>query len=146
MRRRIIGYGNPFRRDDAVGLEVAKKLQPLHLPETEVISIEGDGLTLLEILRDCRGAVLIDALHSGDAPGTLRCIQLLDENIPDEILASTHAVGIRQAIELGKKLRCLPSRVTLYGIAGKDFSLGQGLTPPVQSAAEQLVRILSELP
>ena len=143
-RLRIIGYGARFRRDDGAGLAAGRLLLESPPQGAEVLLAEGDGLDLLEKLKGAQKAVVIDAMRSGAAPGSVRLFRPLSRGLPKKGFAlSTHAVGLREAIELGRGLGALPPSLSVYGIEGEDFSLGEGLTPKVEAAVRKLARRLS---
>jgi hydrogenase maturation protease len=43
-------------------------------------------------------------------------------------------LGLPEAIELGRAMKRLPSRMLFLGIEGRDFTAGEGLTPEVERA------------
>ena len=51
---------------------------------------------------------------------------------------STHALGVAEAIELGRALGRLPRRLLVFGIEGGSFDAGAGLSPEVERAVGQL--------
>jgi hydrogenase maturation protease len=54
-------------------------------------------------------------------------------------------MGVIEAVQLGKALGRMPSRLRIFGIEGEDFSFGEGLTPAVESAVAGLVeRVIRE--
>jgi hydrogenase maturation protease len=58
---------------------------------------------------------------------------------------STHAIGIAEAIELGRALHKLPRQLIVYGIEGRNFDAGMQLPPAVESAVEIVThRVLEE--
>ncbi|HTX75845.1 MAG TPA: hydrogenase maturation protease [Terracidiphilus sp.] len=142
----IIGVGTAYRNDDAAGLIVAERLRA-RLPEgASVIAHEGEGVSLMEQLADCEAAVLIDAMCSGTEPGTIRRFDASAQSPPAQMFQhSTHAIGIAEAIELGRALNKLPHRLIVYGIEGRDFDAGMQLSPAVESAIETVShRVLEE--
>ena len=61
-------------------------------------------------------------------------------------LASTHAMGIADALELGRTLGRAPRRVVVLGIEGASFGMGEAMTPAVAGAIDELVAsVLGEL-
>jgi hydrogenase maturation protease len=142
----VIGVGNEWRRDDAAGLAVARRLRE-RLPETvSVVEHEGEPVDLVEALSGAREAVVIDAVRSGSAPGTVHRLDARRERLPAELFrGSTHAFGLAEAIELTRALERLPGRLLVYGIEGDSFAAGQGLSQPVELAVGQLVEELSGL-
>src|SRR5271157_6138154 len=125
MQIQIIGVGNDWRRDDAVGLETVRELKRLSLP-TEVLLIEGvsDGLALLDFWERADHVVVIDAVSAAASPGTVYRYDALHDVLPSELaFHSTHAFGVAEALELAKMVDRLPAATLLiYAIQGKDFA------------------------
>lgn len=83
---------------------------------------------------------LVDAVSSGAAPGTVHRIDASARALPAEIFrASTHHLGVPEAIEIARALGRLPARLVVYGIEGASFDAGRGLTPEVAAAASRVV-------
>lgn len=143
----IIGIGNAFCGDDAVGLIVARMLREKPLLGVRVIEAGGDATTLVELWKDADAVILIDAVRSGARPGTIYRIEAHAEPIPTSFARhSTHAFGAAEAIELARALDQLPSRLILFGIEGHNFDAGADLSPEVEIAARNVVtRISREL-
>ena len=57
----VIGIGNAYRGDDAVGLVVAQRLQEVPLDHVIIVTTPRDGTALFELWRDADVVVLIDA-------------------------------------------------------------------------------------
>jgi len=143
----IIGLGNHYRRDDAVGLVVARRLKEAAPEGVRVLEESGEGAALMESWKGADTVILIDALHSGAKPGTVRRLDAHGQPIPTRFFhCSTHAFGVAEAIELARVLSQLPPRVIVYGIEGKSFEAGLGLSPEVEKAGQEVVeRVLEEL-
>jgi hydrogenase maturation protease len=92
-------------------------------------------------------AVLVDAAAPGTAPGRIRRVDLLqDELRPQLSRSSTHAFGIADAVGLARALGLLPRRVIVYAIEGASFDPGAKLTPEVAGAADEVVaRVVAEI-
>ena len=54
--------------------------------------------------------------------------------------AGTHLIGVADAIELGRVLGRLPSRVVVYGIEGVTFALGAPMSAPVSDVLASVAR------
>ncbi len=69
----IIGLGNPLISDDSVGLRVARRLRDVlrHRNDIEVTEDYWGGLRLMERMIGFDRAIVIDAICSGAAPGTI---------------------------------------------------------------------------
>lgn len=149
----VIGVGNALRGDDAAGLEVARRVRSLaytHATEMPagivVLEQERETLSLIEQWEGAAAVVLVDALRSGAHPGAIRRIDASSEPLPAELRssASTHAVGVAEAIELARTLGRLPARVVFYGIEGARFDAGRGLTHDVHAVIPTLADAVVE--
>jgi hydrogenase maturation protease len=143
----IIGLGNEYRRDDAVGLIVARHLKEAAPEHVRVLEESGEGTALMDSWKDADAVILIDAIHSGAKPGTLRRLDAHTQPVPTRFFHySTHAFGAAEAIELARALGQLPPRLIVYGIEGETFEAGLGLSPEVEKTAQKVVdRVLGDL-
>jgi hydrogenase maturation protease len=141
---RIIGLGNAWRGDDAVGLVVVRRLREL-LPAADVIERSGEPADLLEALGDgVEEVMLVDAVSSGAPPGDVHRLDASAVALPFAAGASTHGLGLAETIELGRALGRLPARLLVYGIEGRAFELGAPLSPEVARAAVVVVAELRQ--
>src|SRR5262245_13215425 len=133
----VVGLGNEFRHDDAVGLITARRLRER---EVEAEEHEGDLATLMDRWKDSESLILIDAVASGAAPGTLYRLDVsaspLDRNL---FKSSTHALGLSDAIELSRAMGTLPDRVVVFGVEVRDVTAGVGLSVEVAEAIPLLI-------
>ncbi len=136
----LIGVGNRFRRDDAAGLEVARRLRETHPPGIRVVEEEGEPGSLIQSFELMKEVLIIDAVSTGGKPGDLYRFDVTDEPLPAETFrSSSHALGVGDAIELARALDRLPDRIAVYGIEGESFEAGEGLSPAVQATVDVLV-------
>ena len=92
---------------------------------------EWDGLDVL---------VVVDAVVTGGPAGALRRVDADDGPLPRDLrLASTHAVGVADALELGRALGRAPRRVVVLGVEGSAFGMGDEMTPAVMNALDEVV-------
>lgn len=148
---RIIGIGNLFRGDDAVGLLAARRLRERVDSSVEVLEAEGDGLALLDLMEGADQVMLIDAVKSGGHPGTTVRLDLSKESRWGKLVpCSTHAIGIAEAIDLARTLGRLPKQVILYGIEIDSLEPGAALSESVRGAldivVEQVVKEIEGTP
>jgi hydrogenase maturation protease len=136
----LIGIGNRFRRDDAAGLEVVRRLRLAHPPGVRLIEEEGEPASLIEAWSGADEALVVDSIGSGATPGKLHRFDVTDAPLPAQVFnPSTHALGLPEAVELARELGQLPGRLIVYGIEGETFETGEGLSEPVQKTVEKLV-------
>jgi hydrogenase maturation protease len=136
----VIGVGNEMCGDDALGLHAVQALLQNPVPGVTYTQQSGEGASLIESLRDCRAAIIVDAFSSGSVPGMIHLLDVSVTEISPRLFASSsHAFGVAQAIELSRQLHLLPQTSLLCGIEGASFVAGNGLSDPV---LEQLPELL----
>lgn len=140
----VLGIGQSLRGDDAVGLETVRLWQsqcPLSAARVKVELSEMPGIALLDSLVEMDAAILVDAVRYVSPVGTV--IRLGSDELasftPES--ASSHGWGVAETLHLGYSLypwltKC---KITLFGIVGRDFGLGAGLTTGVQLAMLKVV-------
>jgi hydrogenase maturation protease len=95
----------------------------------------------MEVWRGAETVIIIDAVASGAPPGAIHRFDAARRPIPKGAFpCSTHAFGVAEAIELSRALGEFPRCLVVYGIEGKNFATGVGLSPEVEKAACEAVR------
>jgi len=147
-RNLIIGIGNDFRGDDGVGIVIAARLRERNISAFEIVEYGGEGTGLVTLWKGADKVIVIDATFSGAEPGKIYRFDIDKDVLPTNLFAgySTHAIGLAEAIELSKTLDCLPRTLIIYGIEGKSYESGQGLTNEIAKSAELVIsKILEEI-
>ena len=138
----IIGVGNADRGDDAAGLLVARRLRELGF---DVIEQSGEAGALIDLWRDARHVILVDAVCTGREPGNTLVWDARSQRLPREAFrCSTHNFGVADAVELGRILDRLPPVVEIHGIEGARFEMGAPLTPAVLDAVERVAGSIAD--
>jgi hydrogenase maturation protease len=145
----VIGLGNEARGDDALGRIAARALAArlAGRGDVRVLEAEGDAAGLLDALAGAERVLVIDALSSDAAPGTLHRLDALAGPLPASLRSpSTHGLGLAHAIELGRVLGRLPRRLVVLGVEAARFDPGAPLSDPVAAALVPLLeRALAEV-
>jgi hydrogenase maturation protease len=142
----VIGVGNPSRRDDGVGWVVAEAAGRRFGEIVEVRQCDGESARLLDAWADVAFALVIDAMHSGAPPGTIRVMDAEELPVPAPSGSlGSHAIGIVQAATLGRILDQLPQRLVVVGIEARETGWGEGLSPPVTAAVGPAVDLVGRL-
>jgi hydrogenase maturation protease len=133
MRALVIGIGSPLG-DDAVGLVVAQRLASEPLPEgVTVVERDRPGLSLPDDLESTPAVVIVDALRSGAAPGSV--LRIPPAALARERLTSSHTLRVAETLMLAVALdRRLPAlRIVAIEIVAME---GETLSPEVAAAVE----------
>jgi hydrogenase maturation protease len=136
----VIGVGNAWRGDDAVGLQAVRRLRDRLGPSVEVIEAEGNGLAILDLMEGIDHIILIDAVKGGGRTGTTVRLDLSTESRWGTVApCSTHAMGIADAIDLARALGRLPKQLILYGIEIESIDSGASLSGSVREGLDSVV-------
>ena len=146
----VIGVGNEFRRDDGVGPAVLGLLRA-RLPRAGVpasvrlVASDGEPARLIEEWAGADLAVVIDALppepgpdSGSEPPGQVRRIVVDEVAAAPPGTASSHGLGLGEAIGLGRVLDRMPRRLVIHAVRAADCGYGTGLTPAVAAAADEV--------
>jgi hydrogenase maturation protease len=144
----ILGAGNLLLSDDGAGVHVIQRLQEVvELPE-EVRVLDGGtlGLNLLPFLEGVSYLVIVDAMETGQPPGTLR--RLAGDEVPAyfSVKMSPHQIGLPDMLFAAKLRDLYPREVVVWGVQPGSTEVGLELTPAVAAQVDLLVtKILEEL-
>jgi len=134
-RRGVIGLGNPDRGDDSVGILVLRALRGRVPDDVALLEDSGAPLFVLEQFRKFDALILVDAVRSGSAPGTVVCFD--GRQIPSGVRArsiSSHGMCVHDALGLGEALGLLPAAVRVVGIEAADFTPGAPVSVETERA------------
>lgn len=136
----VLGLGNPLMGDDGAGLVALDRMRHVAWPEGVTLADGGTwGLNLLPAVEGCRRLLVIDAVRSGRAPGTV--VVLEREEIPRFLATklSPHQVDLREVLALAEWRGTLPAETVVIGIEPEVVELGTELSPPVLAGLDELL-------
>jgi len=123
MTVRLLAVGSPMRGDDTAGLMLAERLSDAQLQECLLTTMPADAVMMLEQF-GTDPVIILDAFEAGpDDPPVLK-LDLLTEELPEEMSYSSHGLGVAQAVAMARNMGLLPPVLTLIGIAGYRFGMG----------------------
>ncbi|MBN3037250.1 MAG: hydrogenase 3 maturation endopeptidase HyCI [Candidatus Diapherotrites archaeon] len=131
--RVLMGVGNEFRRDDAAGLEAARRIKGWHciecgkVPENFAAPVKRMNPELV---------VIVDAAFMGLKPGEFRRIP---KEIIDQTASTTHSLPLSFLV---KDLEQQVGRVIVIGIQPKEITDSEGLSPEVGRGVDALALLL----
>ncbi len=138
----VIGVGNRFRGDDGAGPAVAEELRS---KGKEAAECPGDATRLMALWEGAEQVIVVDAMRGPYPPGTVRRFDAIEEHLDETPFAQfSHEIGVAEGVELARTLGRLPSRLTVYGIEGRSFELGEALSPEVARAVQETARRITK--
>ena len=140
----LVGVGNEFGTDDALGVLVAREMRRRFPSGLTVIEASGEGASLMDAWKGADEVIIVDAI-SGAEPGEIHRIDASTRDVPKGLsLFSSHAFGVANAIEMARELHQLPPVTILYGIEGETFDPGVGLSDSVLKSLPKLLAMIEQ--
>lgn len=158
----IAGVGNIFLGDDGFGVEVAKRLASLDLPDW--VRVADYGIRGMHLAYDLAGgyssAILVDATARGEAPGTI-CVIEPEVQQPAAMSGDSASItgnpmfnahGMQPDVVLGvlgmlegNAAGDLARQVLVVGCEPASVDYGIGLSAPVAAAVDEAVKVVLDL-
>lgn len=137
----VLGLGNVLLGDDGVGPLALARLERDYRFPPEVRLVEGGtlGLALLGELTQAEHVIMVDAVATDQAPGTL--VRLDGEEVRDAVRErlSVHQVGVADLLDAARLIGRYPASVVLLGLVPGSIGLRVGRTAAVDAALTELV-------
>jgi hydrogenase 3 maturation protease len=135
----IIGIGNPFRRDDHIGMEIVKLLNRAALSNVRLIEAGQVPESYLDLVEDFHPShvLMIDAAEMGLQPGSAKLVS------SDEIVGfslSTHTLPLSVLSEYVAKRT--GARIVLLAIQPKLLDFGEGLSQELSGLVQRFSDII----
>lgn len=145
---RLMGLGQLLRGDDALGILALRQIvAQCDLSDLGLFSVfehNGEAASLIYHLQGAKKVLILDAIQTGETPGTLVTFDASIQSLPHSWLASTHSFGLAEALELSRALNELPGEVVVMGITPEELAIGTPLSENVKSMMPELVKKATE--
>jgi len=129
----VIGVGSLLRTDDAVGREVADRLEALALDGVEVLSLHQLTPEIAPVAADRDLVVLVDAA----VDVTELTVRELEIDTSGTLM--THHLGPAGLLSFGAKLGWRPRRGVSLSIPVRDLEVGTEVSPDGAALVERAV-------
>ena len=137
----VAGIGNTLMQDDGIGVWAVRELAKDYVLPSRVRLLEGGvlGLQLVHELCSAAQLLVIDAMHSDGAPGTIYCLDGNSLLRGRRTYMSLHEVSVVEVLSVGEFLGLRP-HVRILGVQPlATLSFGLELTPALQAALPNVV-------
>lgn len=136
----VLGLGNTIMSDDGIGPKVIRQLQEEDGLPDGVVLLDGGtlGLDLLPHFEAVERLILVDAVETGNEPGTV--VRLSGDEVPAalETKLSPHQMGLKDLLAVARLMECLPREIVLIGVQPQSLEMDTELTPVVASRLPEL--------
>ena len=146
-----MGFGNPVRSDDAVGVYVIECLRPM-IGDLENVTLLDMGTSAFEVLFQLQGhsrIIVVDAvINTGEPVGTTYKLPASEINahIQDDPMVFLHSLKWDQALSYSKRILQdqYPEDIQVYLIAVDNTRLEVQMSPEARTAAEKVAQLIQE--
>ena len=140
----VLGMGNLLLKDEGVGVHLISKLPSNdtgHLSPNiidggtspDISSIVGGGIDKL---------IIVDAVKTGDKPGTMYRFSLDDLDMDSVIPISLHEIGVLDSLRMMALLNRQPKSTIIIGIEPKSIDYGLELSPEIEEKLPELIELV----
>jgi len=139
----VAGIGNPFRRDDFVGVEIVRNLKNKVSEHVFLIEAETVPESFMDPITKFKPThiLIIDAGIMNQKPGTSKLAD--PTQLMRKTSISTHTLPLR--IFCDYLTETTAAKIALLVIQPQDPSFGEGLTPKLKQTAKNLITLLQKL-
>jgi hydrogenase maturation protease len=143
-RTLVLGLGNPLMGDDGLGVAALECLREEWALSEDVDLVDGGtwGMNLLPLIETAERVILIDAIRSGVAPGTLTILERCDLPRYFSLKLSPHQIDLREVLALAELRGALPDQLVAIGIEPQRIEMEVELSPVVRAGLRKVVDLV----
>ena len=139
----VLGVGNILLEDEGIGVHVVQALSKRYAMPADVEVIDGgtSGMDLLDSIANREHLIIVDAVRTGDAPGTV--VRLGSDEVPAFFRSkiSPHQLGLSDLLAALELMEQSPKALTLIGVVPVRMGTGLGLSRPIAAKLDELVEM-----
>ncbi len=144
MKTVIVGIGNPYLKDDSVGLRIAEELKGKVDADVEFLTT-----TDLDVVGKVLGydrAIIVDAIKKVEEAGKVHVLDVDDLFITYHF-SNSHSLDLATSIKIGYELFGdeMPKEIKIVAVEVEDVSFGYECTEEVRKAIPKAVEIIKSL-
>ncbi len=142
----LLGLGNILLMDEGVGVRAMEAVVDRYdlAPGVEAADGGTAGMDMLNLLSDRDHIIVLDAVKTGEEPGTL--VRLVDEQVPAFFRQkiSPHQLSLSDVLATLTLMGQKPPRVTVLGVVPEALGTGMMLSDLISRKCEHLVEMAVE--
>ncbi len=137
----VLGVGNILLEDEGLGVRTLEILQQRFEPPSGLQWLDGGttGMGLLDDISGCDHLLVLDAVQTGDPPGTL--VRMTNEEVPVYfgMKITPHQLGLSDVLATLELTGEQPGSVTVLGLVPDSMEMSLELSESTRSRVEKLV-------
>jgi hydrogenase maturation protease len=144
----VLGLGNVLLEDEGLGIHALNMLRQRYAfpPEIEFLDGGTSGMALIDKISGRERLLVLDAVQTGDPPGTL--VKLSDQDVPVYfgLKVTFHQLGLADVLASLELSGERPGHVTVIGLVPNSLELSLDLSDPISSRLDDLIEaVVGEL-
>ena len=141
-RIRVVGLGNAWAGDDAVGLVAAERLQRQDFAGVEVLQLETPDCQILEGIGADDHIIVVDACLDESPPGTIHELGSGELTSLSLRHSSSHGLGLADWLAMAEALGEDTGGLLVYAVSIDQTEMGEPLSAAAEAAVDRLLPIL----
>ena len=139
----ILGIGNLLLKDEGIGIHLVQKLAGV-VDDANVKIVDAgtypDFLSLVDDNLD--KLVIVDAVKTGDKPGTIYRFSSDDIDSDFALPVSAHDIGVVDSLRTMALFNKQPKSTVVIGIEPKTIDFGLDLSPEIEERLPEIVNLV----
>jgi hydrogenase maturation protease len=140
----VMGVGSILMMDEGLGIRAVEELEKRYRFPENVELLDGgtSGIELLSYISGRDHLIIIDAIKSGNPPGTV--LRVEGEDVPAQFRTriSPHQLGLSDLLAAATLTDEIPKHLVLFGIEPKEIVMAIGLSDEVRAGMDRLVEVV----
>ena len=139
----VLGIGNLLLRDEGIGVHLVQKLAGVVDDANVNIIDAGTFPDLLSLVDDnLDKLIIIDAVKTGDKPGTIYRFNPDDIDADATLPVSAHNVGVLDSLRTMALFNKQPKSTVIIGIEPVTIDFGLDLSPEIEDKLPEMMKLV----
>ena len=139
----VLGIGNLLLKDEGVGVHLVQKLASIVSDANVNIIDAGTYPDFLSLVDDSTDKlIIIDAVKTGDTPGTIYRFRFDDVDLDSAPPISLHDIGVLDSLKMMALLNRQPKSTVVIGIEPKTIDFGLELSPEIADKLSEMIKLV----
>ncbi len=130
----VLGMGNVLLEDEGLGIHALNRLQRRYEGSLEVEFLDGgtSGMALVDMISRRKHLLVLDAVQTGDPPGTL--VRMSDDGVPVYfgLKVTPHQLGLSDVLASLALMNEQPDSVTVLGLVPQSLEMSLELSDHIR--------------
>ena len=142
----VLAMGNILLEDEGLGIHALNMLQRQYELPPEVECLDGgtSGMALLDLISRRKHLLVLDAVQTGDPPGTL--VKMDDQDVPVYfgLRVTPHQLGLSDVLASLKLNEEQPDQVTVLGLVPVSLEMSLELSADINARLGHLIEAVAD--